>query len=132
MDAINGFDEMERHTMRASIVVDVRLHNILPLFDMVYTARVGELWYFDEEGELTHSFESRRGVRRGCVLGLFIGCVTMAPIYVALKAELGPEGMLVAFSYDMYLHGPPPYVASTILAAPTLYKKMGLRIGFKI
>jgi len=28
----------------------------------------------------------------------------MAPIYDALKAELGPEGMIAAFSYGVYLH----------------------------
>jgi len=106
--------------LRADIVADVRLHNILPLFDMLYTERVGGLWYFDEEGILTHSFESRRDVRQGCVLCLFILCVTMAPIYVARKAELGLEGMLVAFSDDGYLHDPPPNLASTISAAPTL------------
>jgi hypothetical protein len=118
--------------MRADIGTNVRMHNILPLFDMLHTDRVGERRYFDEEGNLTHSFESRRGVRQGSVLGLFIFCVTMALIYVAFKAELGPEGMLVAFSDDMYFHGPPPYVASAISAAPALYKKVGglIRIGW--
>jgi len=43
MDAINGFNEMERQAMRAAIVADTRLHNILPLYEMLYTYRVGEL-----------------------------------------------------------------------------------------
>ncbi len=38
--------------------------------------------------------------------------------------------MLVAYSDDCYLHGPPRYVAETITAAPPLYKKVGLRIGW--
>jgi hypothetical protein len=42
----------------------------------------------------------------------------MAPIYRALKTELGQEGMLVAFSDDVYLHGPPVNVAAAISAAP--------------
>ena len=66
--------------MRVAIVADPRLHCILPLYDTVYTDRDGELWYFDEGGNLTHDQKSRRGVRRGCVLGLFVLCVTMAPI----------------------------------------------------
>jgi hypothetical protein len=36
MDAINGFNEMERQAMRVAIGADVRVHNILPLFDMLY------------------------------------------------------------------------------------------------
>ena len=55
MDAINGFNELERATMQAVIVVDPRLHFILPLYDMVYTDKKGELWYFDENGVLTHT-----------------------------------------------------------------------------
>jgi hypothetical protein len=54
----------------------------------------------------------------------------MAPIYRALKTELGQEGMLVAFSDDVYLHGPPVNVAAAISAALSLYKKVGLRIGW--
>jgi hypothetical protein len=61
---------------------------------------------------------------------MFIFCVTMAPIYVVLKVELGPEWMLVAFSDDVYLHGPPPSVASMISVAPALYKKVGFHIGW--
>jgi hypothetical protein len=38
--------------------------------------------------------------------------------------------MLVAYSDDCYLHGPPTKVAETISAAPPLYKKVGLRIGW--
>jgi hypothetical protein len=44
--------------------------------------------------------------------------------------ELGPEGMLLAYSDDVYLHGPLVRVATTITAAPPLYKKVGLRIGW--
>ena len=54
----------------------------------------------------------------------------MAPIDKQLKEGLGPEGMLVAFSDDVYLHGPPMNVAAMISAAPALYKKIGLRIGW--
>ena len=95
---------------------------------MLYTDRMGELWYFDEDGNLSHTQPSRQGVRQGCVLGIFIFYVTMAPIYKQIKEGLGPEGMLVAFSDDVYLHGPPLNVAAMISAAPTLYKKVWLRI----
>ena len=59
MDAINGFNELERLAMRAAILADPRLHRILPLFDMLYTDREGELWYFDEEGNLMFTLRSR-------------------------------------------------------------------------
>jgi hypothetical protein len=100
MDAINGFNELERQAMIAAIVADPRLHCILPLYDMLYTEREGGLWYYDEEGTLTHTLLSRRGVRQGCVLGIFIFCIAMAPIYLALGEKLGPEGMLLAYSDD--------------------------------
>ena len=118
--------------MRAAIVADPRLHCIppAPLYDMMYRDREGDIWYFDEDGNLSHTLPSRRGVRQGCVLSLFIFCVTMAPIYTRLKDGLGPEGMLVAFSDYVYLHGPPMNVSTSISAAPALYKKVGLRIGW--
>jgi len=97
---------------------------------MVYTDKVGELWYFDEDGNLTHTQKSRRGVRQGCVLGIFIYCVTMAPIYMVLKYELGPNELLIAFSNDVYLHGPPVRAAAAITAAPALNKKFGLHFGW--
>ena len=129
MDAINRFNELERLAMRASILADTRLHCILPLYDMLYIDREGELWYFDEDGNLAFTLLSRRGARQGCVLGIFILCMAMMPIYRNLRTTLGPDGMLVAFSEDCYLHGPPTSVAATINAAPPLYNKVGLRIG---
>ena len=111
-------------------MADPRLHCILPPYDMVYTDREGELWFFDEEGNLTHNQASRKGVRQGCVLGLFVFCVTMAPIYKALREKLGQDGMLVAFSDHVYLHGSSVNVAAAVSAVPSLYKKVGLRIGW--
>jgi hypothetical protein len=100
-DAINGFNELERQATRAAIVADPRLHCIVHLYDTLYTDMDGELWYFDEDSNLSHTFPSQRGVRQGCVLGIFIVCVTMAPIYTRLKDGQGPKGMLVAFSDDV-------------------------------
>ncbi len=41
LDAINGFNELERQAMRAAIVADPWLHCILPLYDMLYTDKEG-------------------------------------------------------------------------------------------
>ena len=98
---------------------------------MVYTNMEWELRYYDEEGTLTHTLLSRRGVRQGYVLGIFIFCIAMAPNYLALGEKLGPEGMLVTYLDDCYLHGPKMKVVATIGAAPPLYKKVGLRIGWR-
>jgi hypothetical protein len=81
MDAFNGFNELEMEAMRAVIVMNTVLHRVLPLFDMVYTYRVGELWYFDEDGKLSHTLGCRKGVRQGCALGVIIFRVIMAPVY---------------------------------------------------
>jgi len=130
MDVINGFNEFKRQAMRAAIVADPRLHCILPLYDMLYTDREGELWYFDEHGNLSHTLPSRRGTRQGCILGLFIFCVTMAPIYKALKSELGLDGIFDAYLDDVCLHGPPTTDVAPISAVLALYWKVGLRIGW--
>jgi hypothetical protein len=130
MDAINGFNELERQEMRIAILADPCLHRILALYDMLYTDMVGELWYFDEDGKITHTQQTRRGVRQGCDLGLFIFCGTMAPVYKDLTSELGPYILLIAFSDNVYLHGPPVRVAAAITAAPALYKNVGLRVGW--
>jgi len=53
MNAINGFNELERQAMSATIVVNPRPHCILPLYDMLYTDKDGELWFFEEDGHLT-------------------------------------------------------------------------------
>ncbi len=63
MDDINRFNELERYAMRTAIVVDPRFHCTLPLYGMLYTDRVGELWYFDEDGNLLHTLPSRREIR---------------------------------------------------------------------
>ena len=50
---------------------------------------------------------------------------------LALKDKLGPKGMMVAYSDDYYLHGPPVKVAATTInAGPPLSKKVELRIGW--
>ena len=64
-----------------------------------------------------------------CVLDLFIFCGTMSPIYMALRYELGLDGLLIAFSDDAYLHGLPVRVAAAITAAPALYEMVELRVG---
>ncbi len=69
---------------------------------------------------MPHVFNSRNGVRHGFVHGVFILCVTMAPIYGFIKAKLGLDGFLVASSDGVYLHGSPAHVALTISATPTL------------
>lgn len=79
--------------------------------DMVYTDIIGELWYFDEDRNLSHTLGSRKDVNHGCVLGVFILCVTMAPVYIIIRHKLEPYGLLVAFSDDVYLHGHPASVA---------------------
>jgi hypothetical protein len=105
------------------------MQRVLPVYDMLYTNIVGELWYFDEDGNLSHTLESRKGARHGCVLGVFILCVTMAPVYIGHRLKLGPNGLLVAFSDDVYLPEPPVNAAQAMVAAPMMYGKVGLNIG---
>ena len=41
----------------------------------------GVLWYYDENRKFALGVKSERGVRLGCVLGMFLFCITMRPIY---------------------------------------------------
>jgi hypothetical protein len=81
MDAINGFNELEREAMHVVIVPDKHLHRILSLYDIMYTGRDGELWYFDEDCNLCHTLSSRTSMRQECVLVVFVFRLTIAPIY---------------------------------------------------
>ena len=56
LDAVNGFNELERDAMRASIVAHTHMHKLLPLFDMLYTDKEGELWLYDDQGVLHGTF----------------------------------------------------------------------------
>ena len=85
VDAFNGFNELKmREAMRAAIVANKRRYRVLLLYDILYTYKVGELWYFDEDGNLSHTLGSRKGVGQGCVLGVLMLCVTMAPVYTII------------------------------------------------
>ncbi len=99
------------------------------MYVMFYTDKVEKLWYFDENGNMSHTLGSRKRVKQGCVLGAFGFSVTMTPVYNILQLKLRLNGLLVAFSDDVYLHGPPVNVAQAMSAAPTLFGKVGLTIG---
>ncbi len=53
----------------------------------------------------------------------------MQPLYARIGALLGPEGALYVYSDDVYLLVDPACMAVAMSAAPTIYKKVGLRIG---
>jgi hypothetical protein len=97
---------------------------------MLYKRGVGELWFYDENGNYVQTYYSKTGVRQGCVLGAFLFCLAIAPVYARLGSLLGPEGALYAYSDDVYLLADPGHMAVALAAAPSLYNKVGLRIGW--
>jgi hypothetical protein len=96
---------------------------------MLYERGSGELFYYDEKGNYLPSYFSKNGDRQGCVLGEFLFCLAMQPIYSKLGALLGPNGALYAYSDDVYLLANPINMFVALIAAPSIYKKVGLRIG---
>ena len=54
----------------------------------------------------------------------------MQPVYTRLGALLGPDGAIYAYSDDVYLVADPTSMAVALSAAPAIYKKTGLRIGW--
>jgi uncharacterized membrane protein len=45
--------------------------------------------YYHEKGNSVESHYSRCGVRQGCVLGAFLFCLAMRPVYARLATLLG-------------------------------------------
>ena len=106
------------------------LHLLLPLFEMLYERGSGELFYYDEKGNYIASYFTKNGARQECVLGAFLFCLVMQPVYSRLGALLGPDGALYAYSDDVYLLADPINMYVALFAAPSIYKKVGLRIGW--
>jgi hypothetical protein len=52
------------------------LQSFLSLFKLLYRREAGELWYYDENEKFVLYTRQRRGVRQGCVLGVFLFCLT--------------------------------------------------------
>jgi hypothetical protein len=71
---------------------------------------------------------NRSGVRQGCVLGAFLSCMAMCPVYASLQALLGLDEALYAYSDDVYLISDLASMAKA-LATPKIYGKVCLRIG---
>ncbi len=130
LDGVNAFGEINRNCIRAAIEANLSLHLLLPLFEMLYERGSGELFYYDENGNYITSYYNKNKVRQGCVLVAFLFCLAMQPVYSRLGALLGPDGALYAYYDDVYLIADPANMAVALSVAPTIYKKVGLRIGW--
>jgi hypothetical protein len=106
LDGINAFGEINLECIRAAIMANPNLHILLPMFEMLYERDSGELFHYDENGNYIANYYSKNGVRQGCVLGAFLFCLAMQPIYSWLGAFLGPDGARYAYSDDVYLRCP--------------------------
>ena len=72
MDNNNAFGDIEWECTEADIMANPYLQSLLPGFDLFYKRSSGELWYYDESGNFVLSTHNKRGVRQGCVLGMFL------------------------------------------------------------
>jgi hypothetical protein len=61
-------------------------------------------------------------------MGAFFFCLVMRPVYAWLGALLGPDGVLYAYSDDVYLVSDPANMSNDLAAAPAIYKRVGLCI----
>ena len=130
LDAINAFGEIERECIEAAIRANPYVHRLLPLYELLYKYGDGYLWYYDENGKFVLGARQKRGVRQGCVLGMFLFCLTMKPVYARLQDAVGQEGVLYTYCDDSYLLAPPEQMATVFRTAPTIFGKVGLRIGY--
>jgi hypothetical protein len=130
LDGVNAFGEINRNYIRAAIEENPSLHFLLSLFELLYERGSGELLYYDEHRNYIASYYNKNGVRQACVLDAFLFCLAMQPVYSRIGALLGPDGALYANSDDAYLVANPASMPVALSAAPTIYKKVGLRIGW--
>jgi hypothetical protein len=129
LDAINAFGDMERPCIRAALATNIFLHPLIPLYGVLYTRGIGEMWYYDELGNFVICVLCRRSVRQGHVMGTIILCIKVKPAYGALLGLLCPGGFLFSYTDDVHMGGKPPCVAQTITAIPRIYKSVGLMLG---
>ena len=67
-----------------------------------------------------------RGVRQECVLGLFLFCLTMEPVYARLRQAVGEDGVMYTYSDDSYILAPKESMAVVLEEAPVIFDKVGL------
>jgi hypothetical protein len=84
LEAINAFGEIELNYIRAALLANPSLYMLIPLFEMLYERGSGEPWYYDENGNFVDSHYGRSGVCKGCVIGAFMFCMAMYPVYAKL------------------------------------------------
>ena len=94
-DAINTYGEIERECIEAAIKAIPYLHRLLPLYELMYKRGEGVLWYYDENGNFVLGARNKRGVRQGCVLGMFLSCITMEPMYARLRTDVEMKGFCI-------------------------------------
>jgi len=130
LDGINDYGEIERECIEAAIKANPYLHGLLPLFELLYKRGEGVLRYYDANGNFVMEAMNKRGVQQGCVLGMFLFCVTMAPVYERLRAAVGEGGVVYACCEDSYIIVPVEQMAQVLHQAPRIFGKVGLRIGY--
>jgi len=128
LDDINAFGEIERDCIKVALKAKPSLHMLITMFEMLYERGSGQLLYYDENGNCVESHYSRCGVYHGCVLGAFLFCLAMRPVYTRLASLLGTDGALYAYSDDVYSVFDPDNMSMSLAAAIVLYKKFGLQI----
>ncbi len=61
-------------------------------------------------------------------LGAFFSCLVMRPVYARLAALIGPNGALLTYFDDAYFVSDPDNMTAALVVAPSIYRKVGLRI----
>jgi hypothetical protein len=61
---------------------------------MLYKREAGEIRYYDEASKFVMRTRNKRGFRQGCVMGMFMFCRSMEPVYTRLRAAMGENGAM--------------------------------------
>jgi hypothetical protein len=50
LDARNAFGDLKRPCIKVALEVNVAIHPLIPMYDVLYTRGKGELWFYDKWG----------------------------------------------------------------------------------
>ena len=75
----------------------------MPIYELMYEKEEEVLWSYDETGNFVMGTMNKMGVTQGCVLVMFLFCLTMAPVYTRRRVAVGDEGVLYTYCDDSYI-----------------------------
>jgi hypothetical protein len=112
IDGVGAFDHVRRATIFAELMADNELADLVPFVRMWYQDVSHFLWA-DEDGAI-HDIAQADGGEQGDALMPDLFCLALRPALQAVKAQLRPGEIVVAYLDDVYVLVPDPDRAGAV------------------